>query len=264
MAGVLSISQHGCIRVVKQGVALHNSGVPVEFLAERFANKEYAKVLAPLTTLYASQEAFDHYVRQSEASLFHIHNEPDWIVHRAKALRPDVPIVYDCHDLNCMRIGEAMEDEVLAMKAADAYIFPSHAYMEGAVKYHNIPDSKPRAVVYSMCSSGMLVDGVQMPHTGGIAYEGGLALCLPGADENARKLTAHRDYRPIAEALTGMGIPFTVYSGNNQFMYEYMIAGTVYISTLPHAFMLRELTRHDWGLVGCPVPHPQWDTAMPN
>jgi len=47
-------------------------------------------------------------------------------------------------------------------------------------------------------------------------------------------------------------------------MYEYLVSGAVYISRLPYNLMLRELTRHDWGLVGCVEPCSQYDATIPN
>ena len=261
--GVLSVSYHGCIRVVKEGLALLNAGVPVDFMAIRIANREM-QVMLPSISFYDRPETYKIKLGHAKADLLHIHNEPDWLVHVAKEARPDLPLVYDCHDLNCMRLGQAQLDEVLAMKAADAYIFPSEPYMEGAIKYHNLSPDKPKAVIYSMCLDKMIVEGNEMPRVGGIAYEGGMNVLSSDASEEQRQVYGYRDYRPIAEALTGMGIPFIVYSSNNRFMYEYMMAGAMYISTLQHNLLLRELTRHDWGLVGAARPHPQADTAMPN
>jgi len=261
--GVLSISYHGCIRVVKEGLSLMNAGVPVDFLAARIANQDMQLQL-PFISFYETADQFKVKLQMiTGVDLYHVHNEPDWIVYKAKAARPEIPLVYDCHDLQSMRSGEATKDEVRAMKAADAYIFPSAAYMEGAVRYHGLPDSKPRDVIYSMCTEAMIVEE-QLPRIGGIAYEGGLLAIKDDAPAERKKALAYRDYRPIARGLTALDIPFVVYGANNLFIYEYLKAGAVYISMLPYHILLKELTRHDWGLVGCPVSHPQWEMAMPN
>jgi len=260
--GVLSISYHGCIRMVKEGLALMNAGVPINFFARKIANREMEPHLSSVTK-YDSKETFATKLQGMDMNLIHVHNEPDWLVHRAKSVRPEIPLVYDCHDLNCVRTGKAKPDEILAMKVADAYIFPSEACRDIASKYHDIPKEKPQEVVYSMCLESMFIDG-EMPRTGGIAYEGRL-IAIPGAvSEEQRDLLSYADYRPISVALARARIPFTVYSSDNRHMYEYMVAGAVYISKLPYNLLLRELTRHDWGLVGCAKPCKQWDATIPN
>jgi len=258
--GVLSISDHGCIRMVKEGLALMNADVPIDFFTRKIASPEMEAHLSSVTK-FNSEETFEAKLRNLDMNLMHVHNEPDWIVHRAKSIRPEIPLVYDCHDLGCIRTGQSTPDEDLAMKVADAYIFPSQACMQIAEDYHRIQEDKPRAVVQSMCLESMFIDG-EMPRTGGIAYEGGV-LAFPAGVPDPGPF-AYLDYRPLAVSLTKARIPFTIYSSNNRYMYEYLVSGAVYISRLPYNLMLRELTRHDWGLVGCVEPCSQYDATIPN
>ena len=258
--GVLSISDHGCIRMVKEGLALMNADVPIDFFTRRIATPEMEAHLSSVTK-FNSEETFEAKLRNLDMNLMHVHNEPDWIVHRAKSIRPEIPLVYDCHDLEYIRTGYSTPDEDLAMKVADAYIFPSRECMDIAVAFHEIPVEKPREVVQSMCLESMFIDG-EMPRTGGIAYEGGV-LAFPAGVPDPGPF-AYLDYRPLAVSLTKARIPFTIYSSNNRYMYEYLVAGAVYISKLPYNLMLRELTRHDWGFVGCVEPCGQYDATIPN
>jgi hypothetical protein len=57
---------------------------------------------------------------------------------------PLVPIVFDVHDLDSMREdGSVDPTEEPAIKAADAFIFPSKAYDDGITGLYSLR-SKPR------------------------------------------------------------------------------------------------------------------------
>lgn len=260
---VLSISNHCCIRVVKQGLALLNDGVGVTFFHNRVANAEM-KTILPSMSFWADRNQFVPKLQQYVGvDVIHVHNEPDWMIHVAKATRPDVPVVYDCHDLDSMRMGEASEDEQLAMRWADAFIFPSESYMRDATAFHKLPKGKPKAVIYSMCSEAMIVEQ-ELPRLGGIVYEGGVLAIPPNAPAINWKRFGYRDYRPVSVALVEHGIPFVMYVASNKFMAEYLAAGAVWFGRLPYWELLRQMTRYDWGFVGVAEPHPQADKGMPN
>lgn len=260
---VLSISNHCCIRVVKQGLALLNNGVGVTFLHNRIANAEM-KTILPSMSFWADRNQFIAKLQQFVGvDVMHVHNEPDWMIHVAKATLPEMPVVYDCHDLDSMRMGTASEDEQLAMQWADAYIFPSQSYMRDAAAFHKLPKSKPKAVIYSMCAKAMIVER-ELPRLGGIVYEGGVLAIPDNAPEINWQRFGYRDYRPVSVALAEQGIPFVMYGANNKFANECLAAGAVWMPKLPYWELLRQMTRYDWGFVGVAAPHPQADKGMPN
>ena len=254
---VVSLSYKCCIRVAKQGLALLENGVGVHFLQRDIANQEI-KYLLPSQEYWSSTAQLPgKLARLPSDAIIHVHNEPDYLVGVAKKARPDLPVVYDCHDLNSQRIGEADEHEREAMAMADAYIFPSLGYKQGATKYHRLPKHKPKLLLYSMCTRGMFVH-LPKPYVGGVVYEGGLIA------NNQDSIYAYRDYQDIARALTRAGVPMALYGVSPTVQAAYLETGAMCFPMVPYSKMLSQLSRYDWGLVGCPVDHPQWQKAMPN
>ncbi len=254
----LSIGHNYCIRAAKESLALMLAGHPVHTLVHQVANQEI-RYLLPSMEFYADAGHLARKVAYSQCTLIHVHNEPDWMVGCAKIERPDLPVVYDCHDLGSVRWGEASDAEFQAMELADAYIFPSYTYMEEACRFHKLherfPD-KAKEVVYSLPLSGW--KPTPLPRLGGVVYQGGCTVDVDGR-------FVYRDYREIADGLAEINVQFFIFARNNGNNRDsYFSRGAVWIESLPYTRMLQQLTRFDWGLVGCSVPHPQWMKAMPN
>jgi glycosyltransferase involved in cell wall biosynthesis len=198
-------------------------------------------------------------------TIVHVHNEPDWMVLIAKAVFPNVPVVYDCHDLQSQRTGRASQDEMAAMAIADGYIFPSKGYLEGTIEFHKLPDHKPTAVVYSMCSANDMVDPEHLPpRVNGIVYAGGLVAPV-------EQLTYiggfpdHRNYIKFCKAIYDLDIPLHLYGVKPQFMQEYLRTGSVCHPHVSPSALSRSLARYDWGYCGAPaLDNNQWNRAMPN
>jgi len=206
--------------------------------------------------------------RQSSRSfrdidLIHVHNEPSWLGYVAKELRPDVPMVFDAHDLNAVRFGKATTDERKSIGACDAVILPSVGYQDYCKKcpafvkpykgkqYTSI-SQKPTEVIYSMCNEHAM-NVPPLPRIPGIVYQGGVSI-------NGN----YRDYRRVAAFLAQHNISFHVYGATMDYIKEYSAAGAICMPTLPYMDLMKELTRYDWGFVGSPVPSPQWHAAMAN
>lgn len=262
---VLFASYHCCIRVIKEGTALSMLGHQLMYLQCTVANDDALNMLGN-ASFFGSKEIYALKIGMLAPScdVIHCHNEPDWLVSIAKEVAPNKPIVYDCHDLQSMRSGQATMDEILAMDKADGFIFPSYAYQKGATAYHRLPESKPNEVIYSACTTQMLLKQ-PLPRLGGIAYEGGaVARPVDGITPIGPNWPEYRDYTNITAQLTALGVPFCMYGLRQEFQPQYSNAGAVVFPALYYLQLIRQLSRHDWGYVGCPVVHPQWMMAMPN
>ncbi len=257
MAKVIFASHHCCIRVVKEGLALIKKGVTVHFMQVRVANNEYMKAL-PLLTFYDGPKDFSVKLKaiMDGADLVHVHNEPDWIGHIAKdVVGPDVPVVFDAHDLNSIRHNTVSADEKKVFEVCDGFVFPSQTYQDTSHDWYEL--YKPSVVVHPYCLEEMLVKE-PLPSVGGVVYEGGIS----GAVEN--KVLNYQNYLPLAEQLHSDGIPFFVYGGNGEIGMEYFQAGAIPMGSWRYQMMIQQMSRHHWGFVGPGRPHAQWNAAMPN
>jgi glycosyltransferase involved in cell wall biosynthesis len=250
---------------VKEGLALLKAGVQVQYLHNRVANPSFEKML-PLVSYYKEPDELAdklHYFH--DIDLIHVHNEPDWMGHICKQVRPDLPVVFDCHDLFSARIGQSVADEDLAFKKCDAFIYPSYGYQEIAHKFHKDRiGNKPEAVIYSMVNREF-VQEQGLPFLDACVYQGGLR--TKDEEENVEeslRYYSYRDYRRLFLKLTARNVPLVAFTANYDALDKYSNTGAFMIPPVEYPFLLRELTRFRWGLAGGPVRHTQWDTAMPN
>ncbi len=261
-----------CARVIKEGIALIQEGHNVIFIQQAMANWDLLKGL-PLTSFYGN--AFTPYAMPkhfaSKLSLFtdidiiHVHNEPSWFGYVAKEVRPDIPVVFDAHDLDAVRHGKATIDEKRSIGACDAVIFPSKGYQKycSASKDFTRPYKKnkynstsildkPTEVVYSMCNEHAI--GLpSLPRIPGIVYQGGLSI-----DSD------YRDWRDVSLELTKKNIPLHIYAATMDYIKEYSAVGAICMPTIPYLDLIKNLSRYDWGLVGFPISCNAGNTAMPN
>lgn len=258
---VLVLSEHCCIRVIKQALALTTrDDVQAFYLQNRVANKECIPLL-PRCAFYNNQEQLEIQLRRMEdIDVIHVHNEPDWLVEVARKMKPDTPIIYDVHDLASQRdipIDLLIEQEKRSFPMADAYIFPSRGYETKARRYHNVPDSKSSQVLYSYCNLEMMLMPA-LPRIRGIAYEGNLV------GDGAHPTMFYRDHRYLAEYLTQHNIPITFYGTEKGIAQQYREIGAICIPILPYANLISNLSRHDWCFVGSVEPTKTLEDSMPN
>ena len=256
---ILFLSEHSCIRVLKQLAVLSNEGHRVTNLCKRVANQDLAWSI-PYLSFWNAREDLVHRLRElaAENDIIHVHNEPSWLVTLARQVCPDATIVFDCHDLDGMRHGIATAEEALAFSCCNAAVFPSPQYRDGAVALYRL--DIPTAVVYSWPTADMYAAcDHRLPGLGGIVYEGG---CLGDTDR-----LHYLDYRETVRQLTAAGIPFSMYGSSGtagSVAQEYIDAGAVYLPPYPYLALLRQLTRFDFGLVAGGKPSRQYEKTIPN
>jgi hypothetical protein len=124
-----------CARVIKEGIALIEAGHNVIFIQQTMSNWDLLKGL-PLTSFYgnvfAPYSMPKHFASKlslfTDIDIIHVHNEPSWFGYIAKEVFPDMPVIFDAHDLDAVRYGKATIDERKSIGACDAIIFPSKRY----------------------------------------------------------------------------------------------------------------------------------------
>lgn len=259
---ILVLSYHACIRVIKQALAMLGNveNVNFIFMQTTVANKDLINVL-PNATFYDTPEMLAAKLKgfRGMVDLVHCHNEPDWMGPIVKEVLPDVPLVYDVHDLASMRdfaFEPMIEMEKDAMRAADAFVFVSQGYEREARDFHDIPATKPSIVLYSYCFGGALAFD-RYPRVRGVCYEGNLTT------ENHPKI-AYRNHVYAAKFFRDHNIPFAVYGGDGATQHVYAREGAICCTSLSYSRLIGNLARWDWGFVGHADYTKTLEYCMPN
>jgi hypothetical protein len=217
-------------------------------------------------TLYSDRDMLRRSVEKAAktADLFHVHNEPDWIVEDVR-VSTDKPIVYDVHDLDSLRWQrEPNQDELNAFDMSDGWVHVSEPCRLEAEKLHG--NTKPHTTIPSYVN-----DVFYGPDPAGdvswssIVYEGGLATTdeLPSHRDN-EKGTNFRNYLPVVKAFADEGYNFMLYSSANVQEGAYENVGGVLGGKLGYSTMLTAIRPYGFGLVGATVDYPIMQMAMPN
>ena len=262
MLKILMLSGGCCPRVAKEGRELLNSGFDLSFLQTSIPNA--FRIVLPKQ--YYFQDRADlglrlaQFAELKQFDLIHVHAEPAWLGWFAKEHYPDIPVIFDAHDLDYCRYGGSQidEEERRTLCDCDGVILPSHAYEQAVKEGFGVKLSE---VIYSM---NVLEDypDIEMPRLQGIVYEGGIM--ATSEEEAAEGKMRFNDYRPLFTAMYYKKIPIHIYPGNDDNMRDYIKTGAVWHHTLQHQPLLQQLTRYDWGLVGANFKNHIWDGVMPN
>jgi hypothetical protein len=266
---VVMVAYHSCIRVIKESLALRDAGINVKHLTHHFGNEDLKTCLSDVS-FYSNPQDLKHKLAFMEGvDLIHCHNEPSWIVSAAKDARPDLPVIFDVHDLASQQeeggfnYDARLESEAEAFLKADGYIFPSYGYQEKVTMEYGL--MKPSMVLYPYCNRDLLFLH-PLPRVGGIVYEGGVIAPHSTAHGNTDvdRTVDYRNHLDLAKYLTSEDIPFTVYGAGKSALGPYIEAGAICFPTMPYIQMIRQLTRYDWGFVGAIRPNRAIEDCMPN
>lgn len=253
---ILMLSDHCCIRVIKQTNVLIDAGHMVAMMHRRVANNELIPSLA-WQTFYDTEEN----LRTKLAGLgpqydvIHVHNEPSRLVTVARECCPTAAIVYDCHDLDMCRHDLATGEEARAFFDADAAIFPSHTYEALAIARYKL--AIPTATVFSWLTGEFASLIRRFAYQGGMVYEGSCRV-------DTGKLL-YLDYRPVAQHCHDNDIPLAMIQADQTSTWHYQNAGAATFGPFEYVKMLSELTRYGWGVCGPgTLPSLQWVRTVPN
>lgn len=270
---IVMISHHACVRVHKQALALIESG-----------KHEVHLVASKHTSFAEAYSTFGHWLEigqlhnfiklhAKDTDIFHVHNEPSWPVALVKETC-DVPVVLDVHDSFLARVTPEEAEEKIAkgkevvritaeernnFQLADALVFPGKYFAELVSGEFGL--NQPSIILPSYMPRRMYRYNSQ-DWLGGLVYEGKVQL---NTDDKASFGFRYCNYKALAEKCHEIGIDFHLYGGreDKEFMGVYNDIAFVH---KPMVFdeLVKNIARHDWGLVGNIVPTSEWDVAMPN
>jgi len=255
---ILIVEYNLCVRAWKFGTALSENGHEVEYLVAQMRPDLLHQV--PRVHWFADTPKGLHdkltSMNLEQFDAVQVANEPTWPVAVTRFVAPKrIPVVFDCHDTEFGRTGQAREDEEGAFAVCDAMVWPNPAYR--ALHEERWPRLKdiPAIEVPSLLTRSMAAGIEQMPKAGGIVYQGGTATSV-----------RHRNLVPLVKACTDANIPFFLYSSNNRPQDDplYLSAGAVLCKPLEYRTLLDNLTRYRWGFCGCVRETRQWNAAYSN
>lgn len=209
-----------------------------------------------------------------DTDIFHCHNEPSWFVTLVKELC-DVPVVLDIHDSFLTRVAKEEQDRVYEeegkelvritaeernnFQLADALVFPGQRFADLVRSEFNL--TQPYIILPSYLPRRLYRYNIQ-DWLGGLVYEGKVQL---STEQRHSYGFRYCNYLDFAKKCREIGMDFHMYSGRTDepFMQAYKDYAILHE---PRHFqeLVRDIARHDWGLLGNIVPTSEWDVAFPN
>ena len=194
---------------------------------------------------------------RNKVDIFHVHNEPDWIVRVVGENKGRAKMVFDVHDLASKRSCKEEPEERRAIELSDGLITVSGPYLKHIVDKYNY--KKPNTYVYS-CVPHMLFNKVEYPRIPGIVYEGGLNPVI-----STNQFLKYRNFAGFLKHCNEKKIDFHLFPADPGFDYSYYRNNGAYLYPSKNFIeLVNELSRFDAGFVGTPIPDPEFEGAMPN
>jgi len=275
---ICMVTDHNCMRVTKESTALALAGgYDLHLLSPTLKNDQAFQTCHQ----YADRSRFEAQVKLLGKSIdiWHVHNEPSWMVAPIRTILPKAKIVFDCHDSNYwflpdeQRLYETPEimtwyNEDLAVGFADAIITPSpgcsteiktrKAYIKGTPVI-DLPPAVPL----------MWYELRQWNTWGGLVSQGGHSTKqLRGI----KRLTQWRDYGDLYTALRphhkvfAYSPMFNLTSSDEKTkqITQYYLNMGVSVNKFTYHDLLKRLGEHTWNLVGNLHRQAVMDIMMPN
>ncbi len=268
------VSNHACVRMHKMALPLIEGGVhDIHLLANR--QTSFSECYTTFGHwLEIGQLAAFIKLHAKDTDVFHVHNEPSWFVTLIKEIC-DIPVVLDVHDsfLARVTVEEAEEEykksgnhlvrvtaeERNNFQLADALVFPGDEFSNLVKNEFDL--RQPSIVLPSYMPRRMYRYNIQ-DWLGGLVYEGKVQV---NCDSRVSWGFRYCNYEKLAKKCNDIGIDFHIYGGRNdkEFLSIYGDKACVHE---PYVFdkLIKNIARHDWGLVGNIMPTSEWDIAMPN
>lgn len=261
---------HACARSIKLGWLLMERGHSVHLITERPIPSQGHFDFDSVNVLYTGhldrRELFIEQLYSTFKTLapvldvVYFANEPDWPVEVIrKAVGPNKPIIFDCHDMVSMRNnGVADEYETKAWEMADGFLAPSALYKELMQQAYPF---KPAFEVLSCVPEKLYPKERRTPRRSGLVWEGG----VKGAPKEGSEQFEFRNWAEVFREVSKLGVETWIYpSSHDEDFSNYLHSGAIFMQSLPYDQLLKNLTAHEVGLVGSPHPHPAFIGALPN
>jgi len=271
---IVMVSGHSCARVHKQAIPMIEAGHDVHLVARKATN------FSPFYRTFLHYDDIGQLIESvklhSDADLFHVHNEPSWFVCAIKEVS-DKPVILDVHDTFLSRSTDEDDrkakeegrphlrvstEERNAFQAADGLVFVSEPVKELTMREFGL--DQPNTVLPSFVPATYY-----QYHTkewlGGLVYEGRVS--IPEEYDALKNHTGadYCDYQEVCQKTKDIGMDFHLYPGRQDepFLKRYQDMAVVHPG-YAYRDLLRQISRHDWGLVGNLINSPQWQQTTPN
>ena len=239
---IVMVTKGCCIRVLKESWVLANNGYELHVVTNRSPqNTTMYRTVMTWSDIFALREALLHH--GSQDTIFHIHNEPSWMVSVVRETLPDARIVFDVHDSNYWRYDEGLWfEEDLAARCANGFVFPSSSAME---MYPNKGD-KPSIFIPSANPQSEYRMG-PWDYCGGLVNQGG------HINPETCTIPNHwRDHTDLYKQLMPHKRVFA-YSLNfkdHEDIRTWYEQRTTEAGWMSHGNLITAMGRHDWSLCG--------------
>ncbi len=271
---IVFVSGHSCVRCHKEGLPLLEAGYNVHLIARKYV---------PFNNLYRTWCRYDDIGQciesiklHGDADIFHVHNEPSWFVCAIKEAFPDKPVVLDVHDSFLTRSTPEEDDKARekglphlristeernAFQLADSLVFVSDEVKDTVMGEFGL--NQPHIVLPSYVPSSYY-----QYHTkewlGGLVYEG--RVTTPDEHEKLNLNTGadYCDYTGLTKEAKELGLDFHLYAGRDEEKVKKAYEGAFIHQGYEYRNLLKQVSRHDWGLVGNTIDSPQWQATLPN
>ena len=250
---IVKIGHHCCVRLQKEAIALSKRH-DIHLLGHRIPNTvDCFKTISYWKTV---EQLIEEVKQHKDADVFHIHNEPNWMVFAVKEALPKKKIILDIHDSMLLRTRDwwnQRTEERAAYEMVDGVVYVN----EVCKKIINL--KKPSACLPSYVNER---DMQYQPweRVGGVVYEG---LVQPA---DGKKVMQYGNYINTCKAFYDSHIPFHIYSPkmNDEKTYNTYKDICFVEKAIHFKKLLIYLGMYDWGLVGNIDKHKEWAVASPN
>lgn len=272
---VVKVANHACVRVQKMAMPLIDKGHDVHLVTHSIPSyAEYYKSISICMNIEQMKGALRNF---SDADVFHVHNEPSYFVTLVKEIFPDKPVVIDVHDSYAARLTPEEFEEILEkgqyavrvtaeersnFQLADALVFPGEIFRDIVTKEYAL--SQPNIVLPSYIPY-KLYRYTMREWLGGLVYEGRVNLDKEIQESPNMHGFKYCAYEQLAQEAHKMDMDFHLYSvrKDKEFLDAFKKFSFIHAPCLMPE-LLKNLSRHDWGIVGNVFQSTEWDMAFPN
>ena len=251
------VTDHCCVRVVKEAVALKQLGYNVHLFSKTLTSVNNFASVHYFNSPYQLEQAIK--LTKEHIDIWQVHNEPNWPPMVVRRVAGDAAkIVLDYHDSNHWRLEPGHEitktllediswfNESTCVKLADAFVVPS----EPCATELKTRTTKP-VVVTPSAANQMSFRYMEVPFMGGLASQGGHSISSTSSMPSGEHW---RDFIELYSGLKGRRqvyayCPSFTFDQNNPLDKAYSQTGAR-LGRLNYDELLDTLPRHTWNLCG--------------
>jgi len=237
------ITDHCCIRVLKEAIPLVNKGYEIDLLSRRLpAEWRYFRNYLPW-----SYESLAKIIQdKKDIDIFHCHNQPTKFI-KMVLDSTDKPVVADIHDFDSIVNMRYIPIEKEILQRAAKIIFPTKEYIQWAEDIYDIDIKKKTLILYSYCSKTMLpaLRVLPSPAYKELVYEGGI--------HSYRSLSCFKKVNIYMNVIDGF-LPEQMIQYQNSSLYM----------QLEYPALVQKLSEYAWGLTGSCYDNYNIRVSMPN